>query len=147
MPTRESASWLASELVARAPDADARVLEDARDRGRLAHGHGDGVGREAAEDGAGDALAEGLDELVLLGRGDLLHHLEDALVVDGLPDAVRRPGGAEVELDLEIEQHGPAGAALGGRDPERGRDLDPLEQDRVLHESSGRRAGRAPRPA
>ena len=42
-----------------------------------------------------------------------------------------RPARAQVALDLEIEEHRAAHAALGGGHAEGRGDLDPLEQDRI----------------
>ena len=75
-----------------ADDPAARVLEHAGDRRGLAHGDPDRLGFELGQDGFRDALAERLDELVLLVRRDSLHDFEDALVVHGLANAVSGPG-------------------------------------------------------
>jgi hypothetical protein len=85
---------------------------------------------------AGDALAEGLDQLVRLVPRHVLHHLVDALVVDGLPDAVAAASRPQVALDLDVEQHGPAHAALGRRHAQRCRDLDAFQEDAIDHTHS-----------
>ena len=112
---------------------DARVLEHARDGLGLAHRDRHRVGVELAEDGVGDALAQRLDQLVLLVRRHVLHHLVDALVVDGLADAVAAARRPQVALDGDVEQHRAPAAALRGRHAEGGEDLDPFEKDDVRH--------------
>ena len=75
----------------------------------------DRVRVELAEDGIRDALAERLDQLVLLVRRHVLHHLVDALVVDGLADAVAAAGGAGSSIRALVPHGGgtgkPGGAA------------------------------------
>ena len=44
-----------------------------------------------------------------------------------------RARGAQIALDLDVEEHRAAHAPLRGGDAERGGNLDALEQDRVGH--------------
>ena len=53
------------------------MLQDARDRGRLADGHGDLVDLEPLEDGLRDAIPEGLDEPQLARVKDFLYFATD----------------------------------------------------------------------
>ncbi len=71
--------------------------------------------------------------LCSLVRGDVFHHLEDALVVERVADAVAAAGGAQVVLDLDVEQHRAAHAPLGRGDAERSGYLDAFEEDGVGH--------------
>jgi len=123
---------------------DAGVLEHARDGLRLADRHRHRIDVELPDHRLCDSLAEGLHELVLVVAGDVLDHLEDALVVDRLPDPVATARPMEVAFDLDVEGHGSSHLALGGGDTESCGDLDPLEKNRIDHDLPPRRRGSRP---
>ena len=95
---RREARQARRSVVPRPRDPHPGVLEDPRDRSRLAHRHRHRVRIELREHRPRDAIPKRFDQLVLLVHRDVLHYLEDPLVVDGLSDAIAVAGVAQITL-------------------------------------------------
>ena len=120
-----------SRLHARA-DPDPRVLEHARDRRRLAHGHDHLVGVELGEH-ARRSGRRAPRRACAAGCPRRPRRSRRCACSGSCGGSVAAARLAQVARDLEVEQHRAAHAALGGRDAERGGNLDALEQDHVAH--------------
>ena len=57
-------------------------------------------------------------------------------IVERVGQPITAPSPAELEAQLQVDQDRAPHGALGLRDAERGRHLDAIEQDHVLHASS-----------
>ena len=102
-------------------------LEHPGDRRGLAHADPHRLRIEATENGFRDAFREGLDELVLLIRGDFLDDFEDALVVHRLANTVGRARVAQIPIHLDVQPNRAPHATLRRRDAQGCRDLDAFE--------------------
>src|SRR6476619_1236019 len=113
---------------------------------RLANANDNLVDRERTEDVPADRLGHRLEQPIRDGFDVPAHHLVDLAVVDGLREVVARPGGSQIEheLDVHLERLGhvllvvvPTMAAL---------ELDVAEDDPVAQGTSPS-PGSAPRGA
>ena len=110
----------------------------------LAHPDRDLVGREVGEELVGDGLGQRLDQVEPGGLDDLAARVEDASVVDGLPEVVRQPGRLEVQRQLDVHLERLRVQLLVLVDAVRPLEAHPVEDDPVRHAPAPSPAVRPP---